>query len=135
VVYKANGDIAGRRPGSILDRRLRALEQIGRGVRRLRYNPKLLGEYRRVVREPRNDVIELFFNVLSERAVLVSRNTLSRHCYAKAVRTCRWPNHDQHLLAAAIDGIDASILVTEEAHVTCANCIFRHFTVRVEDLS
>jgi len=134
VVYKANGDLAGRRPGNILDRRLTVIQQIGSGVRRLRYNQKLLNEYEQLVRERRNDIIDIFFTVLSERAVLVTRNKLSPHCYAKAIQKCHWPSHDQHLLAAAIDGIDPSIVVTERNHVKCANCIRKHFAVRLEDL-
>ena|ERR1700690_2413370 len=134
VVYKANGDLAGRRPGNILDRRLTVIQQIGSGVRRLRYNQKLLNEYEQLVRERRNDVIDIFFTVLSERAVLVTRNKLSPHRYAKAIQKCHWPSHDQHLLAAAIDGINPSIVVTERNHVKCANCIRKHFAVRLEDL-
>jgi hypothetical protein len=134
VIYKANGDIAGRRSGNLLDKRLAVIQQIGSGLRRLRYNPKLLTEYRRVVREPRNDVIELFFTILSEQAVFVKRNKLPQHSYAKAVERCCWPSHDQHLLAAAIDGVDPSIFVTEERHVNCAACILKAFAVHLENL-
>jgi hypothetical protein len=134
VIYKANGDLKGRRAGNILDRRLTVIEQIGSGVRRLRYNQKLLAEYRQVVPSPRNDVIEIFFTALSDRAVFVGRNKLMRHQYAKAIQTCRWPSHDQHLLVAAIGGIHPSIVVTEQAHVDCASCIQRQFAVRVENL-
>lgn len=134
VVYMANGDLAGRQPGNILDRRLTVIQQIGSGARRLRYNQKLLAEYRQVVPEPRNDIIEVFFTALSERGVLVGRNKLLRHDYLKAIQTCRWPSHDQHLLAAAIGGINPSIVVTERNHVNRADCIRRHFAVRLEDL-
>lgn len=134
IIYKANGDIAaGRRPGNILDRRLIVIEQIGSGARRLRYNSKLLNEYQQVAREHRNDVVELFFTALAERAVLVTRNKLSPHLYARATQ-CRWPSHDQHLLAAAVDGTNPTIFVTERRHVNCADCVLRRFAVHVEDL-
>jgi len=136
VLYYANGALVGRRPGTILDRRLTVIEQAARGTRRVRYNSKLLGEYRRVVQEFRNDVIEIFFSVLdSDRAVFVRRNNLSRQHYDVAVNRCRWPGHDQHLLAAALGGIDPTIFVSEDRHVQCRLVIYRHFRIRIEDLA
>ena len=134
VIHMANGDISGRRPGNVLDKRLTALHQISSGARRLRYNPKLLGEYQRVARERRNDIIELFFTALAERAILVTRNKLPRHIYATAIQMCGWPSHDQHLLAAAVGGVRPSILVTEQGHLNCAACIRRRLEIRIEDL-
>jgi hypothetical protein len=136
VVAFSNGDIAGRRPGNALDRRLAALEQIAAGVRRLRYNPKLLHEYQELIKEYRNDVIETLFNLLDDtrRAILVRRNSLSRQDHAKATESCGWPSHDQHLLAAALNGVDPVIVVTEEHHSQCANAILKHFAVHIEYL-
>ncbi len=134
VVYKANGAITGRRAGNMFDKRLAVIEQVGSGVRRLRYNGKLLKEYEQVMRTPRNDVIELFFAKLTDTAVLVSRSTLSTPHYDKAVSKCGWPSHDQHLLAAAINGVNPSIVVTEHNHVKCAACILKHFAISIEDL-
>src|SRR5215467_12997736 len=100
VVALSNGNIAGRRPGNSLDRRLNVLEQIVRGLRRLRYNPRLLHEYQQVIREHRNDVIEALFELLDDtrRSILVRRNSLSRQDYQTATRACGWPSHDQHLV-------------------------------------
>ncbi len=134
VVYMSNGNIAARRPGNVFDRRLKILEEIGEGLRRLRYNPKLLHEYQRLIENPRNDVIQLFFEVLAESGVIVPGNRLPRHHYDTATRRCRWPAHDQHLLAAAIGGLRPSIFVTEQTHANCAACILRNFAVRVEHL-
>jgi hypothetical protein len=133
VVAMANGDIAGRKPGNAFDRRLVVIEQLGSGAFRLRYNSKLREEYLRIVREYRNDVIDLFFIVLTERAYLVGRNTLSRQNHATA-RTCEWPGHDQHLLAAALGGVDPLLFVTEQQHSKCGRCILRRFAIHVEDL-
>jgi len=131
----ANGDLAGRRQGNLLDRRLGAIEQVVTGVRRLRYNPKLLSEYQRLIRDYRNDVVELLFILLdSDRAILVRRNKLSRQNYATAITRCRWPSHDQHLLAAALGGVDPVIVVTESHHSRCAQSILAHFAVHVEHL-
>jgi hypothetical protein len=136
VVAFANGDIAGRRPGNILDRRLAVIEQVVTGSRRLRYNPKLLREYRQLIKQHRNDVIEALFAVLdnAQRSILVKRNSLSRKNHAKATQTCGWPSHDQHLLAAALDGDEPAIVVTERYLVQCAAAVLNHFAIRIEDL-
>jgi hypothetical protein len=136
VIGFANGDIAARRPGNVLDRRLSVIEQVVRGVRRLRYNRRLLSEYTQLVQEYRNDVIDAFFALLddSRRAVLVRRSTLSAGDYDTARRSCRWPTHDQHLLAAALGGDDPTIAVTEARHARCAAELLRHFGVHIENL-
>lgn len=134
VLAKANGDIAGRRPGNALDRRLTVIEDVGRGSRRLRYNPRLLAEYVQIVQQRRNDAVELFFIVLADRSVFVRRNSLSRQHYATATQRCNWPSHDQHLLAAAIEGNDPTIFVTELSHLQCAASVLSHFGVHIADL-
>lgn len=136
VVAFSNGNIAGRRPGNVLDRRLAVLEQIVRGARRLRYNSKLLHEYEQLIQEYRNDVIETLFNLLDDarRSVLVRRNSLSRQDHAVAKGTCGWPTHDQHLLAAALDGVDPAIVVTEQRLNQCAQAILNHFAIHIEYL-
>jgi hypothetical protein len=136
AVKFANGDIGGRQPGNVFDRRLAAIEEIVSGARRLRYNPKLLREYTQLVREHRNDVIEALFSILddAQQSVRVNRNQLSRQDYAKARDACRWPSHDQHLLAAAVGGDNPTVFVTEQRHAQCAAAIHRHFEIRIEDL-
>jgi hypothetical protein len=136
VVALANGDIAGRRLGNFFDQRLRVLEQIASGARRLRYNGQLLHEYEQLIRQYRNDVIETVFAILDDprRSLRVSRSSLSRQHYELATRTCRWPSHDQHLLAAAIGGDAPSIAVTEQRLNQCAPAILRNFQVRIEHL-
>jgi|HubBroStandDraft_6_1064221.scaffolds.fasta_scaffold00040_2 hypothetical protein len=134
VIAMANGDIAGRRTGNALDRRLTVIEQVGRGARRLRYNSKLQREYGRIVQQYRNDAVELFFIVLADRSVFVARSTLSRQHHATATQKCKWPSHDQHLLAAALDGVDPTIFVTEPFHVQCAASVLAHFKIHVADL-
>jgi hypothetical protein len=137
VLGFANGDIAGRRPGNVLDRRLAVLEQVVMGARRLRYNPKLLYEYQQLVRIHRNDVIEALFALLDDarRSVFVRRNTLSRQDHATARRVCGWPSHDQHLLAAALGGDDPAIVVTEQILAQCADAIRARFGVALEYLA
>jgi len=133
VVAFANGNIAARAKGNAFDRRLAAIEQVAYGHRRLRYNQKLLREYQQVIKEYRNDVVDLFFTVLTDRSILVRTNTLSRQDYARA-KKCRWPSHDQHLLAAAMGGDEPTIFVTESRHAVCAAKILARFGIHITDL-
>lgn len=136
VVAFSNGDLKGKRPGNVFDRRLKVIEKVCAGDLRLRYNTKLLREYQQLIKAPRNDVIEVFYSVLdSGRAVLVRRNVLSRQDYAMATTKCRWPSHDQHLLAAARDGNDPTIFVTEDHLAGCAQKVFKYFSIHVRHLA
>lgn len=134
VITMANGEIAARKPGNIFDRRLTAIESAANGNCRIRYNPRLLREYLDHVRDRRNDVIELFFETLEERGLLVRRNNLSRQDYATATERCQWPAHDQHLLAAALGGDEPSIYVTERRHSDCGPKILNRFGIRIKRL-
>jgi|SRR6266571_2677589 len=131
VVAFANSDIAARRSGNSLDRRLRILQDVVGRRMQIRYNPKLLTEYQQHITERRNDVIELFFAVLdSSAAIRVGRNTLSRQHFERATGE-RWPAHDQHLLAAAMGGDRPQIYVTERRLSDLASGIHRKFRIRV----
>src|SRR5687767_5021777 len=84
-----------------------AIDLVVCGDRRVRYNAKLLDEYARIVNDFRDDIVEAFFQILdSDRAVKVNTNKLRRHHFVSIVLNCRWPSHDQHLIAAAIGGED-----------------------------
>lgn len=134
-VGKANGPTQAEMEGNFLHRRLTAMRSVTSGARRVRYNSKLLQEYRQIVRVYRNDVIDQFFELLdSPRAVLVARNTLSRQDKAKAV-SCRWPSHDQHVLAAARGGTEVIIHVTENALGACSANVRRIFGFQVNHIS
>ena len=130
----ANGNLDGRRPGNALDKRLRVIQQVNSGARRLRYNSRLLLEYRNIVKAMRNDLIEAFFLVLDQKGVLVATNRLSRQNFEKAT-ACRWPSHDQHLLAAAIGGTRPDLLVTEELLASRKSCIRQSLRVTVHQVS
>lgn len=130
VVAYSNGQLSGRRPGNAMDRRLGYLEAFIAGNRRALYNSKLLQEYTRQVRERRNDVIENFLTLLADTGMLVPKSQLSKRDFGRA-REVRWPSHDQHLLAAALGGTDATILVTEKALAQCAAGVKREFEATV----
>src|SRR6266851_785662 len=125
VAY-SNGELAGRRPNNVLDRRLSKIEEFVEGKRVAWYNDKLFGEYRDRVRHTRNDVIDAFLIRLADAGRRVARSTLSTPNYAKA-RKAQWPSHDQHLLAAAVEATRATIFVTEKALEDCAGTVKREF--------
>jgi hypothetical protein len=132
VIGFSNRDLDVSQPGSALDRRINVIKQVTAGKLHLRYNPKLLKEYVQHARNPRNDVIELFFQILdSDRAEFVKSNTLRRQIYALAIGKCRWPHHDQHLLAAAVDGKEPSLFVTEQRHARCCDDILMYLQIHV----
>jgi hypothetical protein len=125
VAY-SNGELAGRRANNALDRRLSKIEEFVEGKRIAWYNEKLFREYRDKVRTVRNDVIEMFLIRLADAGKQAARNRLSTANYAKA-RKAQWPSHDQHLLAAAIEGTRATIFVTEKALEGCGKAVKREF--------
>ena len=131
VVAFSNGDLAGRRRGNALDTRLKLLEQVVEQRRPIRYNLKLRAEYIQHLLVNRNDIIALFVAALdSPIATFVPRNTLSRQLWAEA-HACRWPAHDQHLLAAAIDGDQPTLIVTENLLANCGEGIRRRLQISV----
>lgn len=127
-----NGSLTGRKDGNAMDRRLRQVEAFVRGQDRARWNSKLMTEYTTALSEPRNDVVFQFWALLDDpkKTVMVSRSKLAKADYARSLK-CGWPSHDQHLLAAAIDGIDPVVLTTEDAHGVCAAKVQRAFSIRV----
>jgi hypothetical protein len=113
VVAYANGPVLPPLKGAIA-RCLPAIVKIIDGKLRCRYNYKLLADYEEHVRIRRNDYIVAFFRIIDSPLACKGKNNLRSHEYAKA-RRIRWPTHDHYLLAAAIGGVNPSILVTEDA--------------------
>jgi hypothetical protein len=130
VVGYANGDLIGRRSGNKLDRRLRVLEEFIKGSRIALYNKKLLYEYESHLSTHRNDIIEVFLIQLIDVGICARRSTLSRQYFARA-RRLNWPDHDQHLLAAAIEATRVTIFVTEDNLACCAKSVKREFGIHV----
>lgn len=132
LVAKANGSIAGRHRGNLLDRRLCLLENAIERMTNTLVNSKLLHEYRIKIMDVaiRNDTIHAFLQFVFDHGIDSHRSTLSSSDYDRA-RNARWPIHDQHLIAAAIGGANASIYVTEKRHVACSNSIRKSFKITI----
>ena len=132
---KANGALAGIRAGNLLHRRINAISRIVEGKDRLRYNSKLLQEYAPHIKDCRNDIVEQLVALLDDsETIKVRKNTLKRQDKARANK-CRWPNHDQHVLAAAIGGEEVTIHVTENDLGACGPAIKREFGFRVNHVA
>ena len=132
IIAFSSSDLAAREQGNSIDLRLTVIEEVVKGDYCLRYNARLLHEYRQVSRGYQNDVTELFFRVLdSSNSILVQRSSLARQHFAVAVTKCGWPSHDQHLIAAALNGANPEIFVTEQKHAICAQGIYRNLGIRI----
>ncbi len=126
VVSFSNADLEGRQKDNQLNARLTYLEDFLRGYRVALYNDKLSREYTDHLHEIRNDVVEGFIDALDRRGRRSASNKLSRPDYVKS-RGIGWPSHDQHLLAAALEGSRTHILVTEDILSGCAARVKREF--------
>jgi hypothetical protein len=133
LIAQANGAIAGRRAGNVMDLRLAAIEKFLKGMRVAWYNSKLEKEYGEKIKQTRNDVIEAFIIRLADHGKRSKRSSLSRQEHARA-RDLGWPSHDQHLLAAAIDAGDAMISTSEVALRACSKALRREFSVSIEHI-
>ena len=130
-LHTANGPYSGQKNSSALNRRLTAIRGVNSGHSRVRYNDKLLAEYSNSLKVHRNDVIEQFIELLdSKKAIRLPSSTL-RHADKAKANECRWPTHDQHVLAAAVGGSGVVIHVTENALGACAKKVKRIFGIKI----
>jgi hypothetical protein len=133
-IGKANGPLTGERAGNLLSKRLIAMRRVTAGESRIRYNAKLLAEYICLVKERRNDVVDQFFEILDKGPKVKAKSTLGHADKARANK-CRWPTHDQHVLAAAIGGKDVVIHVTENALGLCSSEVRRVFGFKINHVA
>jgi hypothetical protein len=132
VLQKANAPlIKPPKERSCFKKRLELLMAIEQGNLIVLISKQLIAEYRRQVREPRNDYVRAFFEILaSNRAV---RNWKKPWSGDKAkARKCRFPREDDHVLRTAIDPDDSTTIFSEENDMVAADsCIHRVFGVHI----
>jgi hypothetical protein len=136
VLQKANAAITVR-PGrqSRFARRLRLLSQIRDGHITVLISARLLTEYRKQVKSPRNDFVRLFFEILDDpgRAVYNWSHWSGRE--REAAQRCRFPREDVHVLRTATRP-HATTIVTEEHRMLRADaCLYRELRVHVRDIT
>ena len=136
ILQKANAPLThAPRVRSLFVKRLRLLRRIASGHLKVLISRKLLSEYQRQIREPRNDHIMAFLALLDDP-------TRAAHNWAKSwsgnhrqkARKCRYPREDDHVLRTAV-GPKRSTIFTEEACMLAADeCIYRNFRVHIRGL-
>ena len=134
VLQKANAPLL-HEPGkhSLFRRRIRLLEQINRGKLGILISKQLLDEYKRQVKEPRNDYVRAFFELLvsagDSRCVWnYAAWTGQRREHA---RHCRFPKEDDHVLQTAIRSQPTTIFSEENRMLRADACIYRRLRVRI----
>lgn len=133
VLQRANAPLIHEpREGSQFRRRLAILERISRGHLIVLWSRQLLAEYTRNIREPRNDQVRVFFEILDRpgRAIMNWYAPWSGN-RVDMCRRCRYPEHDDHLLRTAIRPAPSTIFTEENALLGTGRCIYRRFRVRI----
>ena len=133
VLQKANAPIQPPlREGSKIARRVCVLKRIRSGDWIVLISERLLEEYREHVREPRNDFVRAFFEIVSDpqRRVLNWKTPWSGSLRVKA-RKCRFPSEDKHVLRTAIRPDPSAIVTEEDRMLRSHKCILREFRVSI----
>jgi hypothetical protein len=114
-------------------KRVNLLTQIQQGSMTVLISTKLIAEYERQVRSPRNDHVRLFFELIQDPG----RRTFNwRKRWSGAdrehARRCRYPREDDHVLRTAIRPGSSTIIFTEEQPMLRADqCVYRRFQVHI----
>jgi hypothetical protein len=137
IIQKANATLT-KDPGAakLFVRRIRLLQRIQTGELRALKSRTLIAEYRRQVREPRNDFVRAFLELIDhpKRSLFNWKERWSGADREKA-RRCRFPREDDHVLRTAIREESVTTIYTEEGRMIGANeCIYRAFGVHVLQL-
>ena len=135
VLQKANAPIT--KPvarGSQFARRLAVLQDIREGRLVPLHSRQLVQEYEEHVKEPRNEFVKAFFELLDD----VRRATYNWHPWTGAVREkarkCRFPREDHHVLRTAIRGTPSTIITEEKRMLRTDACIYRELRVHVRGI-
>ena len=136
VLQKANAAIT-TQPSlrSRFVRRLRLLNNIRTGETTVLFSKRLLTEYRKQVRSPRNDFVRLFFEILDDPGRAVYNWAAWSGQERDKARRCRFPPEDYHVLRTAIRPNNPTTIISEEERMlrTDEN-LYRFFRVHVRDI-
>ena len=114
VLQKANAILTTQpRRRSRFARRLRLFSRIRAGEITVLFSVRLLAEYRKQVRSPRNDFVRLFFEILTDPGHALYNWAKWSGRERDLARRCRFPREDYHVLRTAIRP-HATTIVTEE---------------------
>ncbi len=134
VLRGANAPLDTRKPKehSIFARRLSLLDKIKKGKLVILISAKLAGEYSTKIPAPLNDYVKEFFASFDD-PTKCEWNWCTPWGGDKkgAVRECRFPFHDVHLLRTAVRSGGSTICTEESALINTDGCIHRRLRVHV----
>ena len=134
VLQKANAPVGLEvRERSKFAKRLELLSRLRQGDLRVLISKKLLAEYRRQVRMPRNDYIRAFFELLADSGGAVWNWCRWSGQYRSHAIACRFPREDYHVLQTAVCDSGSTILSEEPRMLVTDTCIHRKLRVHVID--
>ena len=135
VLQKANAPILNP-PGkrSRFARRLRLLNSIRTGDIAVLFSKRLLTEYQKQVKSPRNDFVKLFFELLTDPGRAIYNWPKWSGQESEKARHCRFPREDYHVLRTAIRPNATTIVTEEDRMLRRDDCIYREFRVHVCDI-
>lgn len=136
ILQKANATIVDEpKLLSEFRRRLALLEGLVQGSRTVLYSAKLLKEYEEHVPEPRNDFVKLFLELVTTPGTNARPSWAGRwRAQRLQARTCRFPQHDDHLLRTAAPSAPSVVFTEEAALVAVDACIHRSLQVHLRPL-
>lgn len=115
-------------------RRVELLRRIQRGEIIVLISSRLQVEYGAQIKEPRNEFIRAFFELLvSGDMKRVRTNWCTPWTGSHRARTkkCRFPRHDLHLLRTAASDSHTWIATEEKRLLDTDACIYRNFNVNI----
>jgi hypothetical protein len=134
VLQSANASLAHEpKAGRKRRGRLRLLRTISDGMLVVLYSQRLIAEYRARVREPRNDHIRAFFELLTSERAVPNWASLTGSEHDVALKKCRFPQEDLHVLRTAYCGDETTIFTEEARMLRTDRCIHREFSVHVRE--
>jgi hypothetical protein len=137
VLQKANAAITvapGERSRFVV--RLKLLQKIQSHQIRVLLSKKLLDEYNRQIKAPRNDYIKTFFELLGspDFPIWNWKKRWSGGMRNQAA-ACGFPMEDTHVLRTAIRANPTTIISEENAMLSADACIYLHFRVHIQDIA
>lgn len=133
ILQKANAMITVE-PGAYSDfrRRVALLLTFVNGTNIALFSDAIVREYEERVKEPRNDYVRLFFELVTAPGSGAMASWAPRWRGDRDVaRRCRFPKHDDHLLRTAVPKAPAVIYTEEAALVRTDACVHRRLQVHI----
>lgn len=135
VLLRANAPITTEKQGREFALRLKLLSRFQDKEIFPLWSPQLAAEWATHVKEPRNDYIRAFFELMVDTSDGFNYATPWGGSEKQRMSKCRFPKHDLHLLRTAYLKVRTSHIVTEEGPVLgTATCVKHEFDVHIKNI-